>query len=96
MTPTPIDFAAVEKWQRKATELREAGASIRSIAISVGRSFSVVQRFLNPESKRRIMLRHNERLRARRDVDATYDEHCRVYHRFYQRWWKGERCQPTE
>jgi predicted transcriptional regulator len=80
LEPTPLDWAAIEAWHAKARYLRDTtDMTIRQIAAEVGSTFGPVQRFLNPESKRKGKIRQAEREREKRHTDPEHAEKTRTY-----------------
>lgn len=81
---TPLNWDEIEAWHAKARHLRDTtDMTIRQIAAEVGRTFGPVQRFLNPESRRKMKDRQKELEQQRRRTDPQYATKVRTYVRKY-------------
>jgi len=92
-----IDFEAVSRWHARAVDLRKQGMSIRQICCAVDRSFSAVQRLLNPVSKKKIQKRHNERIKERQVESSEFRDDLSEYRRAYMSaWFKLQRSRSRQ
>lgn len=85
----PLTTAGPQPWHARALEMRRNGMFVREIAKNLGVGFGPVQRFLNPDSKRRQKEQQAEYERQRRANDPQYAEKTRHYVRRYMQHWHG-------
>lgn len=82
--PHPTPGIGPQPWHADALYFRhEEGLTVRECARMCGVSFGRMQRFLNPESKRRMKMKQAVRERHLRHTDPEYAQQSRDYHRRY-------------
>lgn len=80
-----------QPWHAKARKLRMRGETVRDCAKMCGVSFGRMQRFLNPDSKKKAKKRQSAWAKERRANDPEYAEKMRSYIRRYMQLSSGGR-----
>lgn len=90
----PLTTAGPQPWHADADILRQGGMTVRAIARELKKGFGPVQRYLNPESKRRQKELQAEYERDRRKHSPTYAQKTRDYIRRYMQMQYGHVPEP--
>lgn len=93
---TPMTTAGPQEWHEECRRMRDDGYTMREIGEFLGVTKSRVQKFLNPESRRRSKLKQTKKEKLKRHKDKTYAKKVRDYNRRYaqlrapERWVNAE------
>lgn len=98
ITPGKTPGVGPQPWHEDALDYRHImGLTVRECARLCGVSFGAMQKFLNPESKRRQKMRQAERAREARHSDQEYAQRSRDYRRRYlQARRRATNCDPLD